>query len=82
MNSEDPFPSANTSKVSKYPILERITACVLIMVVYSVGWMVLAAFQPGLVRVLSTEAEVGILLALLSAALGLVSLVALLHTRR
>jgi hypothetical protein len=48
----------------------------------ALGWMLLAAYQPELVRLASVEAEVIAVLTLLTAALGLVSVVALLHTRK
>jgi hypothetical protein len=61
--------------------LERLTAAVLLGVVGVLGWVVLRAYQPELVPLGSEAVEVLLLLALLTAALGLVSLVALLHTR-
>jgi hypothetical protein len=62
--------------------LERLTALALWLVVALLGWVVLAAYYPGAARLASEEAEVVVVLVLLSAALGLVSLLALLHSRR
>jgi hypothetical protein len=64
------------------PVLEWITGAVLLLVLAGLGWMILAAYQPAWGRFLSPEAEVVGMLALLMAALTLVSAVALLHTRR
>ena len=63
-------------------LLERVTAVVLIAVVLVLGWMMVIAYQPEWVRLPSVEAEVIFTLVLLAAALILVSVVALLHTRR
>ena len=64
-----------------YPILERITTAVLLLVMAALAAMIAAAYSPGAGRLLSVEWEVILMLCLLVAALGLVSLVALLHTR-
>jgi hypothetical protein len=61
--------------------LERITAAVLAAVLLALGWMVLAARLPESVRLPWPEVEIGVVLTLLAAALVLVSVVALLHTR-
>jgi hypothetical protein len=61
--------------------LERLTAAVLLAVVAALGWIVLRASLPELPSLGSEQFEVLLLLALLTAALGLVTLVALLHTR-
>jgi hypothetical protein len=61
--------------------LERIAAGVLWLVLAALGWMVCVAYAPAWGRVLSEEAEVVILLVLLTGALLLVSVVALWHTR-
>jgi hypothetical protein len=65
-----------------FPLLEKATAGALALVVLAAGWIVLAAYQPETARLASPEIEVGIVLAILLAALTLVSLVALLHTRK
>jgi hypothetical protein len=62
--------------------LEGITTVVLVLVVLAVGWMIPAAYGPAWVRLASLEAEVIVVLTLLIGALLLVSLVALLQTRR
>jgi hypothetical protein len=60
---------------------------VLIAVIVALGWMVLVAFQPDLLRLRSPHGEtlvggeVLLVVTLLVAALALVSLLALLHTR-
>lgn len=63
-------------------ILERLTGAVLIVMLLAIGWMVLVTLVPALPRVLSVEAEVIVMTGLLTASLVLVSVVALLHTRR
>jgi hypothetical protein len=63
-------------------VLEWLTAGVLVLVLASLGWMVVAAYLPAWGRWLPVEAEVNLVLVLLAAALILVSALALLHTRR
>jgi hypothetical protein len=65
-----------------FRLLERLTAGVLLAVLAALGWMIVAVYLPAWGCWLSTEAEVLIILALLTAALALVSAVALLHTRK
>lgn len=65
----------------RYPVLEGITAVILVLVLLSLGWMALGAWQPGWTAWVSEEVQVCAAVALLTAALGMVSLVALLHTR-
>jgi len=65
----------------EYPWLERGTAGVLLLVLAALGWMVLAALRPEWGQWVALEVQVGIVLALLAAALLLVSVTALLHTR-
>jgi hypothetical protein len=62
--------------------LETITAAVLLLVLAALAWMVLAAYWPGAFRLAAVGTEVIVVLVLLSLALALVSIVALLHTRR
>jgi len=62
--------------------LERITGLVLLLVLAVVGWLTLAAYRPEWGRVGRLEAEVAAVVALLAVALALVSLLALVHTRR
>ena len=63
-------------------VLEWLTAGVLILVLASLGWMMVAAYLPAWGRWLPVEAEVYLVLVLLAVALILVSALALLHTRR
>src|SRR5262249_5675594 len=60
-----------------FPWLERLTAVVLLLVVLALGWVIVVAYQPGWARLATVEAEVVLLLALLTVALVLVSVVAL-----
>ena len=61
--------------------LEQLTGFVLGLVLVSIGWILVAASQ-GEARSSANEGvEVATILTLLTVALGLVSLVALLHTR-
>jgi hypothetical protein len=61
--------------------LERATAAVLVLVILALGWVIAVAYRPALAGGASNELLVILILALLASALGLVSLVALLHTR-
>jgi hypothetical protein len=62
--------------------LERLTAVVLVVVIAVVGWMVCVAAEPRWLRLRSVEEEAVAVLGILSLALVLVTVVALLHTRR
>jgi hypothetical protein len=62
-------------------VLERVTAVVLLLVVAALCWMLLAAYQPDWTEWATQETQVIAILVLLSAALVLVSVVSLLHTR-
>jgi hypothetical protein len=64
----------------RFPLLERMTVVVLMLVVLALGWMALAACFPEWDWRLSLDVQVGVVLGLLTAALVLVSIVALLHT--
>jgi hypothetical protein len=66
---------------NRFPWLERAAAVVLLLVLVCLGWMVAVAYQPSWLRFFSQEVEVIVTCSLLAAAIGLVSLVALLHTR-
>jgi hypothetical protein len=61
--------------------LERLTAAILLLVIVSLGWMVAVAYEPDWLRLISVEVEVIIVGVVLVAALVLVCVVALLHTR-
>jgi hypothetical protein len=88
MNEESRTPSADLSDdagrqaIRPGSFLENVTAAVLIAVVLALGWVMVMAYQPESARLPSLEAEVVFTLVLLAAALILVSVVALLHTRR
>jgi hypothetical protein len=62
-------------------LLEQVASAVLIAVILGLGWIMLAAVQPGWLRLPSVELEVLLVLGLLTAALLLVSVVALQQTR-
>jgi hypothetical protein len=65
-----------------FPILERVTAAVLLLVLLALTWMVLAAYWPTAAGWATIEFQVIGVIVLLTLALLLVSVVALLHTRR
>lgn len=62
-------------------LLEFVASGVLLLVLFSLGWIMLAAAQPTWLRLPSLELEVLVVVGLLSAALVLVSVVALRQTR-
>jgi hypothetical protein len=72
---------SNQPNEPSFPLLERITGLVLVLVVVALAWMVAVAYEPTWLRFAALQVEVIVVVALLSAALALVSLVALLHTR-
>ncbi len=80
MNADKPAPGMVTKDGPRYPLLERTTAAVLMLVLLALGWMALAACCPDWDWRLSLDVQVGVVLGLLTAALVLVSIVALLHT--
>ena len=63
-------------------LLERAAAGLLLLVLAALGWMIAAAYVPEWGRLESLELEVLLIVGLLLATLVLVSIVALLHTRR
>lgn len=63
-------------------LLDRLTGAILIAVAMAMAWMVVVSYWPAVARLASMQLEVILMLGLLGAALLLVSLVALLHTRR
>jgi hypothetical protein len=80
--SADDFPERQAPAGGRrFRGLERVTAVVLWAVIAALGWVLLAAYQPEAARLPWLEAEVVIVLGLLTGALVLVSVVALLHTR-
>jgi len=62
-------------------LLELVASGVLLLVIASLGWIMLAAYQPDWLRLPSLELEVILVLSLFTAALVLVSVVALRQTR-
>lgn len=62
-------------------LLELVASGVLLLVILSLGWIMLVAYQPGWLRLPSVELEVLLVLGLFTAALLLVSFVALRQTR-
>ncbi len=74
-------PEGAAAKGPRVLLLERITAIVLFLVLVALGWMIVAANLPTWGNLLPIEVEVIAVLVLLTAALLLVSVVALLHTR-
>jgi hypothetical protein len=62
-------------------LLELVASGVLLLVIASLGWIMLAAYQPDWLRLPSLELEVLLVLGLFTAALVLVSVVALRQTR-
>ena len=65
-----------------YRVLEFIASGVLRMVLAAICWMIAVAYFPEWGRMASEDLEVIAIVTLLIAALGLVSVVALFHTRK
>ncbi|MGE5193622.1 MAG: hypothetical protein ACM3U2_14095 [Deltaproteobacteria bacterium] len=63
-------------------LLERAAAGLLLLVLAALGWMIVASYIPEWGRLGSLDLEVVLVVGLLLATLILVSVVALLHTRR
>ena len=63
------------------PLLEWLAATVLLLVAVALAWMTLVAYRPDWLRLASLKVEVLAILGLLTAALILVSAVALRNTR-
>ncbi len=80
MPSEDHPPQESSNRL--YRVVEQIASAVLLLVLAALGWIIIAAFSPTWVRLASLELEVIGIVGLLLAALILVSVVALLHTRK
>jgi hypothetical protein len=75
-------PSIPRAQPAAYRLLEWAASAVLKVVLGAVGWMIAVAYFPEWGRLASVELEVMVILGLLVAALGIVSVVALLHTRK
>ena len=82
MRNDSASPGAAPAARRGFPVLEGLTATVLVLVLGALVWMIAAATWPASLAWASTEVEVVAVLGLLAAALVLVSVVALLHTRR
>jgi len=65
-----------------YRLFERAVAGLLLLVLAALGWMTLASYNPEWGRLGNLELEVLLIVGLLLATLALVSVVALLHTRK
>lgn len=63
-------------------LLDRLTGIVLLVVMLAIGWMISVSLKADFARLASTETEVIAVTGLLTAALALVTVVALLHTRK
>jgi hypothetical protein len=80
MKTDDDDRAAPPTQI--YRLVEGFASGVLLLVLAALGWMIVAAYVPEWGRSASLEFEVIVIVSLLLAALGLVSVVALLHTRR
>jgi hypothetical protein len=80
MNPENNHSNQSTPRGPR--LLEQITAAVLLAVLAALGWIVVAAYGRGAEQGLVPQWELIGITALLLSALGLVSVVALLHTRK
>ena len=81
MKRNESLPDERQRDSTSLPLLERGTAVVLVLVLAALGWMAVADLLPGSWRLLSLRAEILGVLGLLTTALLLVSVLALLHTR-
>jgi hypothetical protein len=75
------LPDQRQRNLTTFPVLEWFTALVLVLVLIALAWMAVADLLPASWRLLSLEAEILGVLALFTAALLSVSVLALLHTR-
>jgi hypothetical protein len=76
-----PLPDQTLRGLTTFPLLEWVTALVLLLVLAALAWMGVADLLPASWRLLSLEAEILAALGLLTVALLCVSALALLHTR-
>ena len=81
MTIEHASDSTSRRTESEASILGWITVSVLLAVILSIAWIVVAAYEPEWVEFASTDLEVALVAALLLAALILVSVAALRQTR-
>ena len=75
------LPPERLREPKSYPLLELVTAIVLVLVLAALGWMAMADHLPQSWRLLSLEAEIIGILAILITTLVLVSTLALLQTQ-
>jgi len=80
MNSDDEIRAFAPGK--SFRLLEQIASGLLLLVLAVLGWMIVATYNPEWGRLASLEIEVILVVSLLLAALLLVSVVALIHTRK
>jgi hypothetical protein len=70
------------ARPAHFPVLEWVTGAVLVLVLAALAWMIGAAYRPAWFEWASVEVEIIAVLVLLTTSLFLVSVVALLHTRK
>ncbi len=80
-DSPDDTGAAGSNNASFVTLLECATGFVLGLVILAVGWILAASAAPELATTGRETLEVSLVLGLLTLALGLVTVVALLHTR-
>jgi hypothetical protein len=80
VKTNDPLPEKRPRDSITIPVLEWITAAVLVLVLASLAWMAVADFLPASCRPFWLEVEILSVLGLVIAALLFVSVLALLHT--
>jgi hypothetical protein len=81
MNNEGPAPPERRPAPGWFVGLEGLTAALLLAVLAALAWVVLAAYVPAWAAWPAQEVQVLVLAGFLLAALLLVSVVALCHTR-
>lgn len=81
MSTGQPRPDGAGHRGRGAALLERLTAAVLGCVLLALGWIAVAAWRPDVAAAVALPVQVAVVVALLAAALVLVSTVALLHTR-
>ena len=81
MKKNDPLPAKQLRNSTTIPVLEWITAAVLVLVLAALAWMAVADFLPASCRPLWLEVEILSVLGLVTAALLFVSVLALLRTQ-
>ena len=82
MSSNLPGPDASGRTKPLLMVLEVVTTACLLAVVLALAWITLMANDTESLRLTSVQLEVVIVVVLLLLAVALVSLLALLHTRR